>query len=211
MWSCIWLAALTVVNSSAEELMVGNFSSSSLESWEEKTFSGNTKYSLDSLQNTTVLRAESHGSSSGLFIKIKVDLTRYPYLNWRWRIENRLTTGNEKVKSGDHYTARIYVIVGGGILPWRTRAVNYVWASHAEKHEIWPSAFAGRNSMMVALRNNQDATATWFDEKRNVLKELREILGEDVTTIDAIALMTDTDNNQDEAIAYYGDIYFSAN
>lgn len=201
---------LTSASSSPDELTVGDFSNFSLESWEEKSFSGQTSYSLVSLRDTAVLKAESHDSASGLFRKIKVDLNKYPYLNWRWRIEQRLTTSNERVKSGDDYAARIYVIIDGGLLPWRTKAVNYVWANRAEKHDIWPSAFAGKNSMMVALRNNQDPTATWFDEKRNVLEDSKEMLGKDITAIDGIAIMTDTDNNQDETIAYYGDIFFSA-
>lgn len=211
LWIGIWLAGLTAASASADELTVGNFSNSTLESWEKKSFSGKTTYGLVSLQKTTVLRAESHGEASGLFRKIKVDLKKYPYLNWRWRIEKRLTTSNEKVKSGDDYAARIYVIIDGGFLPWRTKAVNYVWANKAEKHDIWPSAFAGRNAMMIALRNNKDPTATWFDEKRNVFKDLSKIFRKDITSIDGIAIMTDTDNNQDETIAYYGDIYFSAN
>jgi hypothetical protein len=198
-------------SSSADELTVGNFSNSSLESWEEKLFSGKTTYSLVRLRDTLVLKAESHGRASGLFKKIEVDLNKYPYLNWRWRIEKRLTTGNERVKSSDDYAARIYVFVDCGIFPWRTRAVNYVWANKTEKYEIWPSAFAGRNSMMAALRNYKDLTATWYHEKRNILKDLREMLGKEYTAIDGIAIMTDTDNNKDETIAYYGDIYFSAN
>lgn len=202
---------LTAASSSADELTVGDFSSSNLESWREKSFLGKTDYSLVKLQDAFVLRAESRSSASGLFRKIKVDLNKYPYLNWRWRIEQRLTTSNERVKSGDDYAARIYVIIDGGLLPWRTKAVNYVWANRAEKHDIWPSAFAGKNSMMVALRNNQDPTATWFDEKRNVLEDSKEMLGKDITAIDGIAIMTDTDNNQDFTTAYYGDIYFSAN
>lgn len=202
---------LTAASSSADELTVGDFSSSNLESWREKSFLGKTDYSLVKLQDAFVLRAESRSSASGLFRKIKVDLNKYPYLNWRWRIEQRLTTSNERVKSGDDYAARIYVIIDGGLLPWRTMAVNYVWANRAEKHDIWPSAFAGKNSMMAALRNYQDLTATWYHEKRNVLEDSKEMLGKDITAIDGIAIMTDTDNNQDFTTAYYGDIYFSAN
>ena len=202
---------LTAASSSADELTVGDFSSSNLESWREKSFLGKTDYSLVKLQDAFVLRAESRSSASGLFRKIKVDLNKYPYLNWRWRIEQRLTTSNERVKSGDDYAARIYVTIDGGLLPWRTMAVNYVWANRAEKYDIWPSAFAGKNSMMAALRNYQDLTATWYHEKRNVLEDSKEMLGKDITAIDGIAIMTDTDNNQDFTTAYYGDIYFSAN
>ncbi len=193
----------------AEELRVGDFSNSDIGSWEEKSFSGKTEYALGTLNDTVVLKAESRGTASGLFKNIEVDLNNYPYLNWSWRIENRLTTEDEQVKSGDDYAARVYIIIDGGYLPWRTRALNYAWANNTQKYDVWPNAFAGKNAMMVAIRNKNDSTATWYHEKRNVLNDLREILGEEQTTIDAIAIMTDTDNNQDAAVAYYGDIYFS--
>lgn len=211
LWAAVGLAVFSAELCLANELTVGSFSSSNLESWEEKPFSGKTAYSLVELQEAVVLKAESRGSASGLFKKIKVDIKKYPYLNWRWRIENRLTTVDERVKSSDDYAARIYVIIDGGIFLWRTRAINYVWANKAKKYEVWPNAFAGSNAIMVALRNNQDSIGTWYDEKRNVLEDLKEMLGKEYTAIDGIAIMTDTDNKQDHAIAYYGDIYFSTN
>ncbi|MDY6839762.1 MAG: DUF3047 domain-containing protein, partial [Thermodesulfobacteriota bacterium] len=36
------------------------------------------------------------------------------------------------------------------------------------------------------------------------------LFGEEIQTIDAVALMTDTDNGKGEMTAFYGDIYFSA-
>jgi hypothetical protein len=114
-------------------LPVGDFSSSNLEAWKEKTFSGNTIYKIVSLQDRVVLMAESQRSASGLFKRTNIDISKYPYLNWSWRIENRLNTGNEKIKSGDDYAARVYVVIEGGLLPWRTKAVNYVWAIHLKR------------------------------------------------------------------------------
>jgi hypothetical protein len=206
----IAIGFLFSTNSQAEKVTVGDFSNSNLLSWKEKSFSGKTQYALVTLNDTVVLKSESRGTASGLFKNIEVDLNSYPYLNWSWRIENRLTTEDEQVKSGDDYAARVYIIIDGGYFPWRTRALNYVWANNAQKYDVWPNAFAGKNAMMVAIRNKSDSTATWYHEKRNILSDLREILGKEQTTIDAIAIMTDTDNNQDAAVAYYGDIYFSA-
>ena len=46
--------------------------------------------------------------------------------------------------------------------------------------------------------------------KRNVREDLKAVFGKDITSIDAIAIMTDTDNTGKEAHASYGDIYFTA-
>jgi len=193
----------------AETFIVGDFSASSLEGWKEKEFKGSTSYQLKDLDNKTVLRAESHDAASGFIKKVHVDLKEFPYLNWSWRIENRLYTDNEKAKSGDDYAARIYVVIDGGILFWRTRAVNYVWAYSSSRGDTWPNAFAGKNAMIMALRNREDKTSTWYYEKRNVYEDLKKLFDTDFQYIDAVALMTDTDNSHGQATSYYGDIYFS--
>jgi hypothetical protein len=195
--------------SKADQLPVANFSKSSLEGWEDKVFTGTTSYQLLQLKDKKVLMAESQDSASGLIKKMHVDLKKYPYLNWSWSIENRLDIKNEKIKSGDDYAARIYVVVDGGILLWRTRAVSYVWANEASKGEIWQNAFAGKNAIMMALRSRQDKTSTWYSEKRNVYEDLKRLFGTEFHFIDAIALMTDTDNSHGQVKSYYGDIYFS--
>ncbi|MGR9072454.1 MAG: DUF3047 domain-containing protein [Gammaproteobacteria bacterium] len=211
----IRLAALTILlaaaSASSADNYVARFSSGSLDGWENKSFREETRYRLSELDGATVLEAQSQSSASGLYKKIRIDLRRTPYLNWRWRIENRLQGLDEKTKSGDDYAARIYVVISGGWAFWRTRAVNYVWAGTSAKGEIWPNAFAGENAMMIAVRSSSDDTGRWYEEKRNILKDLKRVYGEDISSIDAVALMTDTDNSNGRATAYYGDIFFSEN
>ena len=62
---------------------------------------------------------------------------------------------------------------------------------------------------MVAVRTAEDQVGTWYIEKHNVYEALKSWLGDDVRSIDAIAIMTDTDNSNVKATALYGDIYFS--
>ena len=193
----------------SETLMIGHFSSGSLEHWESKKFKSQTIYQLVGLSGTQALKAESADSASGLFKKQRIDLQKTPIMNWRWRIENRLGTINEQSKSGDDYAARVYVVVGGGLAFWRTRGINYVWANTSPKDKIWPNAFAGDHAMMIALRSSSDQTGTWYTEKRNILADLKQQFGEDIASIDAVAIMTDTDNAHGKVTAYYGDIYFS--
>jgi len=193
-----------------DRLPVSDFSGSGLTGWSTKVFSGTTSYREVRLDGKKVIRAESHAGAAGLVKKIHVDLEKYPYLNWSWRIDNRLDLKNEKRKSGDDFAARIYVVVDGGLWLWRTRAVNYVWASGMPGDEAWANPFAGRRSMMIAVRNGQDKISTWYAEKRNVYADLKRLFGDGYRFIDAVAIMTDTDNSHGQAVSYYGDIYFSA-
>ncbi len=189
---------------------VGEFSKGMLDEWLPKKFVNETSYSLIKVKNSTVLKAVSHNSASGLIKKIKIDIQKYPFLNWSWRVENRLINiFNEKQKSGDDYAARIYIVVNGKIAFWNTIALNYVWSNNSAKGETWPNAFAPNNAVMVALRSSKDPVSVWNWEKRNIQEDFKKFFGREIKSIDAVVLMSDTDNTQKEVIAYYGDIYFS--
>lgn len=190
-------------------LPIGEFSRNSLAGWESKSFKHQTDYSLQNVDGTTVLRAVSDDSASGLYKEQRIDLEQTPYLNWSWRIAKRLQGLNEQSKPGDDYAARVYVIVSGGLAFWRTRAVNYVWAGNTAKDNFWPNAFAGEHAMMLALRGPEAPLNVWLQEKRNVRADLEKLIGADIRYIDAVALMTDTDNSGGQVLAYYGDIWFS--
>jgi len=195
----------------ATRLNISHFSSKQLNGLKSKEFKNKTHYQIIQLDGKTVLKASSDSSASGLFKEQRIDLFKTPYLNWSWRIENRLGKLNEQTKPGDDYAARVYVVIDGGWVFWNTRAINYVWASNTEKGEIWPNAFAGDHAMMIALRSDEDPLGTWQTEKRNILQDLQRLFGDRIRYIDAVAVMTDTDNAKGKATAFYADIYFTEN
>jgi hypothetical protein len=204
------LLALVMQNLAAgPRFNLGEFSHNQLNGWEQKSFKGETRYQIQILGSVTVLKADSHDAGSGLFKEQRIDLEQTPFLNWSWRIANRLTGLNEQSKTGDDYAARIYVLVKGGLAFWQTKAINYVWAGNTAKDTIWPNAFAGDHAMMVAVRGQEAPVNEWQSEKRNVGADLKKLFGEDIRTIDAVALMTDTDNSHGQVSAFYGDIWFS--
>lgn len=205
----ITLTATQISGASDDPAAIGRFSTDGLSGWETKLFASATDYQLVN-EDQQVLKATSSSSASGLFYQQKIDLDKTPILNWRWKIEGHLSAADEQSKQGDDYSARIYVVINGGLLPWRSKALNYVWSSSAEKESNWSNAFLPRNAKMLAVRNQDDATGQWSIEKRNVAEDLRRVFGKDVRYIDAVALMTDTDNTGQKVTAYYGDIYFTA-
>jgi len=207
--SILLLSSLCTHLAQAEPLIVGNFSQGQLTQWEEKSFAGHTQYALVERDRRRVLKAHSDKAASGLFKKVEIDLTKTPYLNWSWRIDNLIEGNNEHEKAGDDYPARLYIVISGGLLFWNTRALNYVWSSHQPVESHWPNAFTD-NAQMVAVRSGSGELGKWLTEKRNVREDLKRLFGEEITRIDAIAIMSDSDNTCQSTRAYFGDIYFSA-
>jgi len=190
-------------------LPIAEFSIGQMSLWKEEVFEGRTDYSIQTVDGSKVLQANSRAAGSALYRKIKVDLWQYPYLNWRWMIDSRLPVRNETTKEGDDYPVRIYVVVDGKTRIWKTKSLSYVWSRGVSKGNAWPNAFADRNVVMLSVRDASDETKTWYTEKRNVLQDVQRYLDPEIRYIDVIAIMTDTDNTHSFANSYYGDIYFT--
>lgn len=178
--------------------------------WEEVRFNGLTDYQLVKQNHVAFLRAESKKSASGLLFKKDINLSKTPYLNWSWRLDKALPELPETRKSGDDYVARIYLIHEGGWFFWQTKALNYVWSSRKVKEKTWSNAYAPDNALMKAVRDKTDESGVWLTEKRHVQADFKAWLGEDISQIEGVAIMTDTDDSDGHAIVYYGDIFFSA-
>jgi len=179
-----------------------------LKGWEQHGFEGRTIYSIEKDDHDTILKASSHHSASALYHRVRIDLTRTPYLHWRWRIKHILAVPDEREKSGDDFPARIYLVVSGGIFFWNTKAINYVWSSREPRNASWPNPFTA-NSVMLSVESGAIYAGQWRSYKRNIRKDFKHLLGRDVSHIDAVAIMTDTDNTKSDATASYGDIYFT--
>ena len=194
----------------ADTVTVGAFSSGDLAGWEDKSFKGQTRYELvPGPDGKTVLQASTDGAASGRFRKVRVDLAKTPVLNWSWKVDAPYRDNDESTKSGDDFPVRVYVVVERGPLGMLTRALNYVWASSKPVGARWPNPFTGQ-AMMLAVDSGAAKAGAWVSHKRNARDDLRAAFGDDIGEIHAVAVMTDGDNGNRRARAWYGDIFFTS-
>ncbi len=194
---------------SAHAQVIGRFEQADMDGWKVKRFKGETQYTLSPAPNGHSLKAYSEASASALYKKVEIDLTKSPYLNWSWRITRPLSNVDETTKQGDDYVARVYVVVSKGLFSMNTLALSYVWSGHQEQGTLWPNAFTEK-AAMIAVRSGTKDAGQWLTEKRNVREDFKRAFGRDIKKIDGVALMTDTDNSNQSAIAWYGNIRFTA-
>lgn len=173
--------------------------------WERERFQGETRYALEG----EALRAACRDSASGLVLRRRIDLRTTPVLEWSWRVDAVFDpAGDETVKAGDDFPARVYVVQDGGAALWRTRAISYVWASGAAPGSDWPNPFA-RQARMVVLRSGPTSPpGTWQHERRDVAADFLAYFGSEVDAIDGVAIMTDCDNRAAAVEAWYGPLRF---
>ncbi|PKG77906.1 hypothetical protein CXF80_06020 [Shewanella sp. Actino-trap-3] len=217
-WTILLFSIIVCLNVTAATNLT-SLSDKGIDSWEPKEFSGESIYTIDEYKGRLALKALSHNAASGLVLEQQIDLTATPYLNWSWLVEKTLLQLDERSKNGDDFVARIYVVIDGGFMVWKTKSLNYVWSSNQDKDLVWDNAFAGSSVKMMSVRGKEAQQGQWYQEKRNVYQDLIDIFGDKGSEqanqkayqyIDIIAIMTDTDNSGKQAESYYGDIVFSA-
>lgn len=189
----------------------GNFSAGSTEGWKTAGFDDipASQYELVTVDGKQVIRGRCKNSASVFGFDTPIDLNATPIMHWSWRVDKVYSGLNEKTKAGDDYVARVYAIIDGGILKWRTRAINYVWASSAALGKPFANPYRDE-LMMVPMRTGTREAGRWHEESRNVQADFRKFYDRAAEQIDGIALMTDCDNHDGRGEAYFGDIYFTA-
>ncbi|MHC1698192.1 MAG: DUF3047 domain-containing protein [Geobacteraceae bacterium] len=189
------------------QVTVAAFSRGDLSGWSKKIFNGETEYSIVQIDGRKALRAVSKNAASGLVKKIEKNPSQYPILRWSWKIEHTLKREDATKKSGDDFVARVYVVFPR-VLFWKTRAINYVWSAKLPKGTAIPNAYTA-NAVMVAVESGDGKAGTWVNEERNVFDDYKRLFGEDPPPLGAVALMSDTDNTGEDAVAYFGDIFLA--
>ena len=175
--------------------------------WKEKSFSGNTLYTLESNGNTLAIKGQTNGKASALYQDSKIDLKSTPFLSWQWKVSNVFDNYREKQKSGDDFPARLYVIYQRGMFKWNTVAINYVWSSQHAVGESWSSAYTNK-AKIVVLQSGETRVGTWVQEKRNIVEDFKTLFDIDVSSLSGYALMVDGDNTSASATGWFADIVF---
>ena len=191
-----------------------------------KKINTHTRYETVEDQGNTVVRATSAGSASGLIRRIRIDPKRYPILTWRWKVGGVYENGNVSTRNGDDYPARIYItfeydpgkvpflekakyeaarIVHGEYPP--LNAINYIWASKASIGTAVPNPYTER-AIMLVIQSGETRLNRWIEEERNVWSDYLRVFGHPPPAISGVAIMTDSDNTGESAVALYGDITF---
>ena len=215
-------------------LEVGKFSSAAPgeklpEGWKPLTFKKIEKHTVFSMVKdgeSVVVKAVSEASASGLTREIKINLKEYPVVQWRWKVANVLKKGDVTKKEGDDYPARIYItfeydagkvgffkkaqyetvrLIYGQYPP--LGAINYIWESKAPKGTMVPNPFTDQVTMIV-VESGAAQLNQWMSEERNIYEDYKKAFGDEPPMISGVAIMTDTDNTGESAVAYYGDIIF---
>ena len=206
----IWFSIISL--SLASEVKVFKFTNEELAELEIRKVRGadnKTIYSVGSNDNGNFLKAIADNAASGLGKEVKIDLNKTPFINITWKIEKDLVGIKENTKKGHDFAARVFAVKKTGATPLSNRAINYVFSSNSKVGLNWPSPYTKKSidNVLATTKNNFNQ---WITVKANVKDDFKKFHDLDVNQLDGLAIMSDTDNSKMKAIAYYQNIYFSA-
>ncbi len=177
--------------------------------WPTRSFDGETHYAIIEKDGVKVLQAQSRGQASARYLEREINLNETPYLHWCWQISNTYPGLDETTKAGDDYPARVYVAHKTGLLPWQVESVNYVWSSTQEAGSTWTNAFTDRAKLM-ALQGGSSRVGEWVSEVRDIRADFATLFGNSPDLINGVALMSDGDNADVNATAWFTHLGFSS-
>ncbi len=189
----------------ASEIKVFEFTEAELSQLEVRKVRGadnKTNYSVGSNENGNFLKSVADNAASGLGKEVKIDLNKTPFINITWKVEKDLSGIKENTKKGHDFAARVF--------PLSNRAINYVFSSNNEIGFSSPSPYT-KKSIDNVLSTTKNDLNKWVTVKANVKEDFKKFHDLDVNELDGLAIMSDTDNSKMMAIAYFQNIYFSAN
>tara|TARA_R100001143_G_scaffold63596_1_gene73235 strand:- start:14564 stop:15334 length:771 start_codon:yes stop_codon:yes gene_type:complete len=176
---------------------------------------------------TPIIIASSDNSISSVTTPLTADPAVFQYLEWEWKIESVIESGDMTRKDGDDFTARVYVTFDydksnlgfGDRIKYAAykaftsfdiplRSLNYIWANKAEIGATGENPFSSWVQYVVVQSGNELA-GEWKIEKRNILEDYRMVYGEEPPPISGITIMTDSDNTGESTKAYFGKITLS--
>lgn len=200
------------------------------EGWQDLRFPGKraTRYQAQEEAGRQVWHAQADSSASMLRKRLHRPAGVPVMLDFSWRVEHLNPEARTGVAGQDDAVASVVVAFDGDhrLLPARDQMVFdlaelvtgerppfasliYVWGEEgAQLESVVPSARTQRIRKIIVDAGAQHL-GQWRHHRRDVLADFRRAFAEEPGPITALGLMTDADNTQAQAEAWYGDIVLS--
>ncbi len=174
------------------------------------------------------LRVASSSSASTWLARVTGETGSRPTLQWQWKVSKALAGSDLRIKQGDDYAARLYVLfdlpaerlsLGDRLRMQAARTLAGVEVPAAALCYVWGSAQAagvtGWNPYtdrvrMVVVDGGDTHAGRWRTVNRDLRRDWDEAFGGAMPPVGGIAVGADTDNTRDTVETWFGDIVLSS-
>ena len=185
-----------------------------------------TSYIVQMVDGRWVLHAESIRSASMYRRALRIESGQLGKVSFSWKAVSLLADADVRQNETEDAVVRVLLAFDGDrtLLSPRTRmmfdlmqgltgetppfaTLMYVWDSRAEVDTVVISKRSDRIRKIV-LESGPAHLGQWRSYERDVRADYRRAFGEDPGALIGMAVMTDSDNTNSQAEAWYGEIRF---
>jgi len=161
-----------------------------------------TEYSVSRDSSLPALHAVSIGGNASIGKEISYAVADFPLLSWSWKIITLPRDGCESVARKNDSAAGIYVSYRHGLV---RKYLKYVWSSSLPMGSTLRSPFSPLTKIIV-MESGAARMGKWVNERVNVRSDIKRCFDDEPARIDGFGIMTDADNTESTAEAWYAGI-----
>lgn len=172
--------------------------------WRIKVTRGTPDVTVVNDSQGAVLHLRSRGSSFGLDKEVDIDVSRYPYLAWKWKVRELPRGGDFRHIKTDDQAAQVLVGFGD------RRVLTYIWDSTAPKDTVQSASMIPLIHVVAFVcRSGAAETDRWLSEIRNVPADYYRAFGHELKDhVRGIRLQINAQHTGTSAESYFGDVAF---
>lgn len=163
-----------------------------------------TMVSLVEESGNHYIKIKTRGGCTAIGKKSSYNSQEYSFLSWKWRMHVLPLKAREDLKKFADSGAGVYVVFRAKV--GLNRIIKYVWSSSLSVGTSIESPFNCK-ARVVVLRNSEDKMNCWIHEEVNVFEDYRRFFNSMPPMVDAVAIMSDSDNTQSMVEADYDDFW----
>lgn len=157
-----------------------------------------------------MIKAESLGTRSSLYKKVREKEKNFHLLSWGWKISNVVRSAVETKRDRYDTAARVMVIFGrggSGVMEGGEPSgfkIEYIWASRLSKGHVFDHP-EEKYCKVFVIESGEGRAKQWVYEQRDLFKDYKKAFGLEPEAVLAIGIQTDTDHSNEGVIAYYSE------
>ena len=203
-----------------------SFSAQDKLQWETVNIPGKlrTAFQLENHQGRSSLRADSERSASMLRQKLHIAPEQLHRLVFEWQVDNLIAEADMRFRDTEDSPVRLILAFDGdrqkfsaknAMLSELSRALTgeempyatlmYVWSNQQPLDSVIVNPRSDRIRKIV-VETGPAHLKQWRRYERQIRTDFEKAFGEPPGALVGLAIMTDTDNTQSKARAWYGDI-----
>ena len=199
-----------------------------LRKWPGQTAGASAQWTID--DGVHAVRLHSKAALTFLEKTVRINISEYPVVSWKWKVKNILDGIDERTKEGDDHPIRIFFVFEPDAAeqslwfrlkrfvyldrihghPFGGRFTEYLWSSHLEAGAIIKDPGKTWQKLMV-VEGGSSKLNRWLAYRRNLYQDFKALYNEEPRDLIFIGVLNDTDQSGQEAKSYIADLKFSKN